>query len=256
MRRMHVVLLSLLIGLTGAALPLNAQAGGYGPGSLVRDVPVSGTPHVLDGRVFSVVQVGNTIILGGTFTKTRNNSSQTVIARNRLVAFDATTKEISTTFNPSPNGAVNVVLPTGDGETVYVGGSFTTIGGQSRTNLAKVRVSDGAVVTQFNSGSVAGQVKDLRLANNKLWVAGAFTHIAGKAQKALATVNPTTGAFDTFMRSAIAGKHNSGTTAVGKIDVNPQGSRLIAMGNFDTLAGVKNHQLFQLDAVFSTRRGR
>ncbi len=247
MRRLHVVLLSLLIGLTGAAVPLIAQAGGYGPGSLVKDVPVAGTPHVLDGRVYSVVQVGNTIILGGTFTQTRNNSSQTVIARNRLVAFDATTKEISTTFNPSPNGAVNVVLPTGDGETVYVGGSFTTIGGQSRTNLAKVRVSDGAVVTAFNAGSVAGQVKDLRLSNNRLWVAGAFTHIAGKAQKALATVNPTTGAFDTFMRLAIAGLHNGGYTAVGKMDVNPAGTRLIAMGNFDTLAGVKNHQLFQLD---------
>ena len=247
MRRLHVVLLSILISLTGVAAPLIAQADSYGPGSLVREVPVAGTPHVLNGRVLSVVQVGNTIILGGTFTETRNNSSDTVIARNRLVAFDATTKEISTTFNPSPNGAVNVVLPTGDGETVYVGGSFTSIGGQARTNLAKVRVSDGAVVTQFNSGSVAGQVKDLRLSNNRLWVAGAFTHIAGKAQKALATVNPTTGAFDTFMRTAIAGIHNSGVTAVGKIDVNPQGSRLVAMGNFDTLGGVKNHQLFQLD---------
>ena len=94
---------------------------------------------------------------------------------------------------------------------------------------------------------MAGQVKDLRLSNNRLWVAGAFTHIAGKAQKALATVNPTTGAFDTFMRTAIAGIHNSGYTAVGKIDMNPQGTRLVAMGNFDTLAGVKNHQLFQLD---------
>ena len=106
MRRMHVVLLSLLIGLTGAAVPLIAQADSYGPGSLVREVPVAGTPHVLDGRVNSVVQVGNTIVLGGTFTQTRNNSSDTVIARNRLVAFDATTKTISTTFDPSPNGAV------------------------------------------------------------------------------------------------------------------------------------------------------
>ncbi len=255
MRRMHVVLLSLLIGLTGAAVPLIAQADSYGPGSLVREVPVAGTPHVLNGRVNSVVQVGNTIVLGGTFTQTRNNSSDTVIARNRLVAFDATTKTISTTFNPSPNGAVNVVLPTGDGETVFVGGSFTTIGGQSRTNLAKVRVDTGAVVTTFNSGSVAGQVKDLRLSNGRLWVAGSFTHIAGKAQKALATVNPTTGAFDTFMRSAIAGIHNSGYTSVGKIDVNPAGTRLVAMGNFDTLAGVKNHQLFQLDLTGTAAAG-
>ncbi|HSK32574.1 MAG TPA: PKD domain containing protein, partial [Propionicimonas sp.] len=225
----------------------SASADSYGPGSLVKTVPTNGTPHVLDGRVFSVVQVGNTIILGGQFTRTRNNSSTTEIARSNLVAFDATTKTISTTFAPNPNGPVNVVLPTGDGETVYVGGSFSSIGGQARKNLVKVRVSDGAVVTQFNPGNVAGQVKDLRLSNGRLWVAGSFTHIASYAQKALATVNPTTGSFNAFMRGVIAGLHNGGFTTVGKIDINTQGTRLIAMGNFDTLNGVKNHQLFQLD---------
>ena len=55
--------------------PLSASADSYGPGSLVKDVPVAGTPHVLDGRVSSIAQVGNTIILGGTFTQTRNNDS-------------------------------------------------------------------------------------------------------------------------------------------------------------------------------------
>ncbi len=66
---------------------------------------------MLDGRVSSIAEVGNTIILGGTFTQTRNNDSQTVIARYRLVAFDKTTKQISTTFAPNPNGDVEVVLP-------------------------------------------------------------------------------------------------------------------------------------------------
>jgi hypothetical protein len=100
-------------------------------------------------------------------TAARNNSSETVIARANLVAFDASTKEISTTFAPNPNGTVNVVLPTGDGETVYVGGSFTTISGQTRKNLVKVRVSDGSIVTAFNAGNVAGQVKDLRLGSQR-----------------------------------------------------------------------------------------
>ncbi len=247
MRRFNVVLLSLLIGMASLAAPLAAEADSYGPGSLVKTVPVSGTPHVLDGRVLSVVQVGNTVILGGQFTQTRDNSSTTVIARSNLVAFDATTKQISTAFAPNPNGAVNVVLPTGDGETVYVGGSFTTIGGVARKSLVKVRISDGAVVTAFNPGNVAGQVKDLRLSNGRLWVAGSFTHIANTAQKALATIDPTSGSFNPFMRGLVAGLHNGGFTTVGKIDVNSQGTRLIAMGNFDTLNGVKNHQLFQLD---------
>ena len=247
MRRISVVILGLLIGLAGLLVPTSATSASYGPGSVVKQVPVNGTPHVLDGRVNSVVQVGNTVILGGQFTQTRNNSDTTVIARSNLVAFDATTKVISTTFAPNPNGAVSVVLPTGDGQTVFVGGAFTSIGGQARKNLAKVRVSDGAVITQFNAGDVAGQVKDLRLSSGRLWVAGSFTHIANKAQKALAAVNPTTGAFNTFMRATVAGIHNSGFTSIAKIDINPQGTRLVAIGNFDTVNAVKNRQIFQLD---------
>ena len=247
MRRVHVVLLTLLTALAGVLAAGGANAADHGPGSVVKEVPVRGTPHVLDGKVSSVVQVGNTIVLGGTFTQARNDASTTALTRSNLLAFDATTKEISTTFLPQPNGSVNVVLPTGDGETVYVGGSFTSIGGVARKNLARVRVSDGAVVTGFNAGSVAGQVKDLRLAGGRLWVAGSFTHIAGYAQKALATINPTTGKFNTFMRTALAGIHNSGTTTVAKIDVDPQGTRMVGIGNFDTVGGVKSHQILQLD---------
>ena len=32
-----------------------------------------------------------------------------------------------------------------------------------------------------------------------------------------------------------------------KIDINAQGTRLVAIGNFDTIDGIKNHQLFVLD---------
>ena len=247
LRAVCALIISVLAATGAVFAPLVASAASYGPGSLVSEVPVNGTPHVLDGRVNSIVQVGNTIILGGQFTQTRNNSSETVINRSNLVAFDATTKEISTTFAPNPNGTVNVVLPTGDGETAFVGGSFTTIGGLTRKNLVKVRVSDGSVVPEFNAGNVAGQVKDLRLSNGRLWVAGGFTHIANAAQLGLATLNPTTGALNQYMRRVIAGLHDGGFTTVMKIDINAQGTRLVAIGNFDTVDGIKNHQLFVLD---------
>jgi PKD repeat protein len=243
---------SFSIAIGAAVIAPLASAVSYGPGGLVKDVPVSGTPHVLNGRVNSIAQVGNTIVLGGEFTQTRNNSSETVIARTNLVAFDATTKEISTTFAPNPNGPVHVVLPTGDGESVFVGGSFTTIAGQTRKNLVKLRVADGALITAFNAGNVAGQVKDLRLSNGRLWVAGGFTHIANSAQLGLATLNPTTGALNQFMRRVIAGLHDGGFTTVMKIDINSSGTRLVAIGNFDTIDGVKKHQLFVLDLTGAT----
>lgn len=248
MRRLSVVLLTCLLALGGLAVaPMSASADSYGPGSLVKDVPVAGTPHVLDGRVSSIAQVGNTMILGGTFTQTRNNDSTTVIERSRLVAFDMTTKQISTTFAPNPNGDVEVVLPAPDGKSVYVGGSYSSIAGAAVKNLAQVNVADGSLVTSFNPATVDGRVLDLRLANNRLWIAGAFTHVAGHAQKALATVNALTGRYDAFMKQVISGVHNGGTTTVMKIDVNSQGTRLIALGNFDAIDAVKHHQLLMLD---------
>ena len=214
-------------------------------GRLVSDDPAGFTPHALDGSVYSVVQVGSTMVAGGSFSQVRNNNSNTVLTRNRLMAFDASTGAISTAFNPAPNGTVNVVLPAGDG-TVYVGGSFTSIAGQSVRNLARIRVSDGSLVTTFNGGSPTGVVKDLALLNGRLWVAGTFTHIRGQARPALATLNAATGAFDTYFNRTIAGVHLDGSfTNVMKIDHG--GGRLAAVGNFDTLDGVRNHQMLVLD---------
>jgi hypothetical protein len=216
-------------------------------GRLVSEVAAPNTPHVLDGRVYSVVQVGGTIVLGGTFTRVRNEGETTELVRNGLVAFDATTGRISTTFAPNPNGGVRVVLPSGDGTSVYVGGSFTSIAGAARQRVARVRVSDGALVTTFNAGGVTGEVRDLSLTSGRLWLGGAFTHVGGVAHPALATVNPTTGAVSPYMSLPIAGYHHEGATQVLKMDVAPDGSRLVAIGNFDTLAGATNHQLLVLD---------
>ncbi|WP_262848541.1 PKD domain-containing protein [Mumia quercus] len=234
-----------------AAMSPSVNAAPSTVGTVVSDDPVNWTPHVLDGRVNSIVQVGDQIVLGGEFTQARddrrNDPSETVVPRVDLLAFEAATGKLSTTFTPETDGSVNVVLPAGDGESVYVGGSFTTIAGQPAKNLARIRVSDGSVVPGFDGGSPTGVVKDLRLAGGRLYVAGMFTHIQGKRQPALATLDPETGAFDPFVANAFEGVHNSGFTGVQKIDVDPQATRLVAIGNFATVDGAANHQIVMLD---------
>ncbi|MBR7743692.1 PKD domain-containing protein [Phycicoccus sp. BSK3Z-2] len=248
LRQVGLVVAAAALAVAGAGAPAASAAPDQPAGSIAGDVPEPGTPHVLNGRVYSVVKVGNTMVLGGTFTSARNDNSSTTLSRSRLLAFDATTGIISQTFTPNPNGTVNAVIPAGDGQTVYVGGSFSSIGGVSRNNLARVRVSDGAVVGSFDPGMVTGQVKDLRLADGRLWVAGGFTHLnAGVAQKALATLDPDSGSVTDYFQGVIEGDHNGGYTTVMKLDVTPDGDRLVAIGNFDTLDGVKNHQVFVLD---------
>ncbi|WP_205014282.1 hypothetical protein, partial [Nocardioides albidus] len=85
MRRTAAALLcSLALGWSSIAVtPASAgsESGTEPGGTLVREDPAPGTPHVLDGEVLSVVQVGNTIVLGGTFTRARDDGSTTEVPR-------------------------------------------------------------------------------------------------------------------------------------------------------------------------------
>jgi hypothetical protein len=224
------------------------------PGRLVSGSVAAGTPNVLDGRVLSVVQVGRTIVLGGTFTRVREAGRSHTFVRRGLVAFDSVTGRVQRGFHPDPHGDVRVVLPAADGRSVFVGGKFTTIAGSRQGRLARVRTSDGSLVRSFRPGKVAGSVKDLALVRGRLWVAGAFTHVAGHPQRALATLSPDTGRWSGFVSLAFRGHHRRGVTQVVKISATPGGSRVVAIGNFDTVAGTKRHQLVVLDT--SGRRAR
>lgn len=236
--------------------PLPSAAHVTPAGQLVSEVAAPGTPHVLNGQVRSVVRVGDTVILGGTFTRARNADSRAVLTRKGLLAFDVNTGRISRTFRPNANEAVNVMLPSRNGKSVFVGGSFTRIGGVARQRLVRVSVGDGRVVRRFKPGSIDGQVRDLKLHRGRLWVAGAFTHIGGRSQRALTTLQPRTGAPQRFMRLAIAGSHRPGrgVTQVLKIAVAADQQRLVAIGNFHTLNGAVNHQLLMLRIGGKTAR--
>ena len=95
-----------------------------------------------------MTQVGNWIIVGGTFTTVRNADSSTDIPRNNLFAFNATTGQVSTTFAPNPNGTVYKVQAAADGTSAYVGGNFTSVTSGGTTvpvsRLYRVNVSTGA----------------------------------------------------------------------------------------------------------------
>jgi hypothetical protein len=228
-----------------AAPPAAADTPG---GQLVSEVPARGTPHVLDGRVYAIAQVGDRILLGGTFTAARNDSGDTsVVVRHGLLAFDAATGTIDPAFHPDPDGDVRTILAAGDGRSVYVGGDWSRIAGTSRARVARLRVADGSVVGAFDARAVTGQVRDLALSGGRLWVGGAFTRAGGRAQGALTTLDPTTGRARPYMSLRLAGTHRGGVTQVLQLDVSPDGTRLVAVGNFATLAGVRNHQLLLLD---------
>ncbi len=80
---------------------------------------------------------GSALYAGGIFTTAGGQM------RNGLAAVNGTTGEILS-WNPNPSSpSINSIVPTSDGNDLFVGGGFSSIGGQSRNNLAKINVATG-----------------------------------------------------------------------------------------------------------------
>ncbi len=259
------MLLSVLLVVAGlAALTPTAQAADTGktapqPGKIVSEEPGDNAPNILDGTVYSITQVGNTIVVGGEFSQVRNFNTSSTMTRNNVFAFDATTGKVSTTFNPSPNNTVYKVQAAADGTSVYVGGQFNSAYGASvPSRLFKADVATGTRDTTFRPGIISGDIRDLEVTGNRLWVAGKFTHINGVASKALGSLNATTGARDGYFKGVFAGTHRniseypSDRTSVLQISTNPANNRLVAVGNFTTVNGATRSQIAQFDIGSAT----
>jgi PKD repeat protein len=246
-----LVLACLLTGLSSVAHAASTGATAPQTGRIVAEEPAKTTPNILDGTVYSVVQVGSQIVVGGSFTQVQNPGSSATLVRNHLLAFDAATGKVSTTFAPEPNGTVYKVQAAADGRSVYVGGRFTAAGAVTVKNLFRADVTTGAVATTFKPANLDGEVRDLEVVANRLWVAGKFTHVGGKAQKALGTLNATTGAYDAYFTGVLAGLHNpakvGSVTDVLQISTNAAGSELVAVGNFTSVDGRSRSQIARFD---------
>lgn len=232
----------------GALPPSPALAVNATHTTVVGTNPVDWTPHALDGTVYRILQIGNRVYLAGSFTTVRNAGQTAQLAMPRLVALDATTGRIDTTFRPVVNGTVKALAASPDGRSLYIGGAFTTVNGVAAPRVARVDAATGARVAGFTPAALNNQVNDMRLVGNRLILGGAFQTVGGVTRRALAALNATTGAADASVNLRVEGarKTTSGATSPVKIealDVSADGRRLVFVGNFSSVAGVARHQL-------------
>jgi hypothetical protein len=205
--------------------------------------PAGFTPQVRDGKVNAIVQVGSTIVAGGVFTEVKQPGGAW-LPRSNLFAFNATTGQISS-FAPTLDGEV-LTLAT-DGTNVFAGGRFGLVNQVQRRRLVKLNLS-GQVVTTFNARITSGAaVYDMAVANGLLYLGGAISKFGTTVRNRFAAVNPASGALDANANVSFLGKHNGGTVRIHKLDVSPNGQRMVVIGNFLTANGLDRHQIAILD---------
>ncbi|WP_113701330.1 hypothetical protein [Nonomuraea lactucae] len=201
--------------------------------------PADTTPHVLDGIVNAIALVGGTVVVGGSFSEVSDAGRTVTLARDNLFAYDLATGRILPGFAPEVDGPVHG-LAAGDAGTVYVGGDFPDVNGETARSLARIRLRDGSVVRGFAPRVAGGMVSALARQGAHLYAGGDFT----RPRTALARLDAATGAADPGF-AITPGAPLTPRVKVQALAV--AGGRLVVDGSFTTLGGRSRPQLGLID---------
>ena len=147
-------------------------------------------------------------------------------------------------FDPGANASVHSIALQADGK-IVVGGTFTTIGGQARSCIARLN-SDGSVDAGFNPGANAAVFSIAIQADGKIVVGGNFTTIGGQARNYIARLHAD-GSLD-------AGFNPGTNNAVQSIAIQADG-KVVVGGDFNQIGGQARDRIARLQADGSLDAG-
>ncbi len=208
----------------GAQIKANGTIGNWNPNT---DLPI---------RAIAADPSGSRVYVGGEFTTARG------VPVNGLLVTNANGVQSTAPFAATTIGQrVDSLALSPDGGRLYVGGTFTTIGGISRSGLAAVDTATGAVDATWNPAPDTAAATDTTPArtvaalatagDGRVFVGGSFTHLGATAVTGLAVVSPTgTGALDAAWAVGADGPVESLVMTGDRL-------RLFVGGGFATLGG-------------------
>lgn len=178
-----------------------------------------------NGIVYALAAYGSTVYAGGYFGSIGGQP------RGSLAALNATDGS-ATGWNPSAQegaGPAVVEALAVDGSSVYAGGVFTTIGGQTRNNIAAISAADGTA-TAF-APNADSEVRALLISGSLVYAGGFFTNIGGQARGHVAALAMADG-------SATSWNPDVGPPQSNVLALALSGSTIYAGGDFSTVGGV------------------
>jgi hypothetical protein len=180
------------------------------PASALTSTP-DATPWMANRYIYASAQYGNVMFVGGSFQKIGEsvspgpNTGAFVDGYTGLAAIDMATGQAIGNFKPqltaNANQTLNVLALAVVGNRLYVGGQFTTVGGQPHYNLAAIDINPttitGTVASDFNptvgipgaTNEHSFDVKTILPGSDGLYIGGGFSKVNGKGRPKTAKLN-------------------------------------------------------------------
>jgi hypothetical protein len=214
--------------------------------------PFSFTDPSFGGSVLAIIDDGSGgKFVGGTFTSVTCNVTSTTYTTGytRLVHLLPTGEVDSSWSCPVGSSTVYALALDVANDRLFVGGAFSTIGGESRDDLALVEASSGTVDTGWTCNANGSYVWKLALdvANDRLFVGGTFTNIGGESRRNLAMVEASSGTVDTGWTC-----NTSAGGFVLALALDVANDRLFVGGDFTAIGGQSRTDLALVEASSGT----
>lgn len=210
------------------------------------DILVEDSPVLVNGPIYSVAVNGTTAYLAGDFSRANPISATGLATINEA---DGSISLTDCNYHKKLNtGAMVYALET-DGTHIFIGGRFTSYGGQTVGNIAKVNLATCELDTTFTQatgfagGFADGAVSTMKLGGGSLFVGGEFATYRGAAYPLLVKLSTTTGNVDTTF--------NTGSSFNGAVIslAYSSGSIFVLGGSMTSYGGTTIQNLAKLNAT-------
>ena len=208
--------------------------------------------------VYATAVVNGEVVVAGAFTQVCAPGSAaghcapgTLVTRNDIFAYQLGTGTIDPNFVPVLDQGPVTALAAGPGNTVYAGGSFTSVNGTPHEGVVQLAVApgtsaDGQVVSAF-AGQLHGNATTVAWSGNALYVGGQFGSADGKPASGIVRLDATTGTLDPSFSFTLSSQISGTALQVGTMSLSPDGSHLVIGGTFLQVDGHAQPRMTMID---------